>query len=174
MVNVLFKSLVVASTSVLMTGCIVYTRPVPAPVVTEASADPGVEVVEVEPAPDERIYVYDPGFPPGCYMVGGYYWYNGSRYDHDVFVNRYVVVNIREGRYTNADENRRAGARIEVQHREAYAKAQTQRGNAERLQAARSENARPEAQAANARPSLANPRAARKPQRPGQPMADAR
>ncbi len=175
MANILVKSLVAASASVLMSGCIVYTQPAPAPVVREVAADPGPDVVLVEPAPEERIYVYDPGYPPGCYMVGGFYWYNGSRYDHDVFVNRYVTVNIREGRYTNPEENRRVGAKIEVQHREEYAKAQTQRNNVQKAQAARTEAARTdEADAADARPGLAKPKLAKKPQKPGQPMVDAR
>jgi hypothetical protein len=175
MANVFLKSLVAASASILMTGCVVYTRPAPAPVVTEVVVDPGVEVVEVEPAPEERIYVYDPGFPPGCYLVGGFYWYNGSRYDHDVFMNRYVTVNIREGRYTNAEENRRVGVKIEVQHRAEYAKAQTERANAPRAQAERTDPARRDtAAAADAKPGLANSKTAKKPQKPGQPVADAR
>jgi hypothetical protein len=101
-------------------GCVVYERP--RPVVTEAVVvGPGVEVVEVEPAPEDRVYVYDEGYPPGVYFCGGFYWYGGQRYEHDVFVRDVVVVNIREGRYRNVEENRRQGQQIEAQHRQAYA-----------------------------------------------------
>jgi hypothetical protein len=104
----------------LSQGCVVYTQPASVaaqPVVT----GPGVEAIEVEPPPADRVYVYDPGFPPGCYFYDGYYWYDGYRYPHDVFVNDYVVANVREHRFIDVEENRRTGARIEVEHRQQYA-----------------------------------------------------
>jgi hypothetical protein len=90
----------------------------PAPVVE----GPGVEVVEVEPPPVERVYVYDEGYPPGTYLYGGYYYYGGRRYEHDVFVNRIVERNIRERRYMDVHANRERGQRIEQQHRERFAR----------------------------------------------------
>jgi len=81
---------------------------------------PGVVVMETEPAPVERVYVYDEGYPPGTYIYGGFYYYGGYRYEHDVFVTRFVEVNIREHRYVNVEENRRLGADFETRHREQY------------------------------------------------------
>jgi hypothetical protein len=112
----------------LSVGCMVYRdRPVdgstgdppvvedPAPVaegpVTEG---PGVEVIDAEPPPPERVYVYDPGYPPGVYFYNNYYWYGGYRYERDVFINRVVNVNIRENRYVNVTENRRVAQRIQT------------------------------------------------------------
>jgi len=122
----IIKAGVISLTGLMTAGCVVYERP--RPVVYERPAyqetvvvGPGVEVIEVEPAPAERVYVYDVGYPPGVYVYGGYYYYNGNRYEHDVFVNRVVTVNIRENRYVNVEENRRAGVQIEAQHRNAYA-----------------------------------------------------
>jgi hypothetical protein len=85
-------------------------------------ADPGVEVIQVEPAPTERVYVYDPGYPPGVYLYNDYYWYGGYRYPRDVFINQYVAENIRENRYVNVEENRRMGQQIEAQHRAEFAR----------------------------------------------------
>jgi hypothetical protein len=132
MSNTKKKSGVVFVAGILVTtatGCVVYERPrpvavveQPAPVVEETVVTgSGVEVIEVEPAPEERVYVYDPGYPPGVYFYNGFYWYGGYRYEHDVFVNRYVVVNIREHRYVNVEENRRSGVQIEQEHRRAFA-----------------------------------------------------
>jgi hypothetical protein len=97
---------------------VVVAAPVVAGPVFEA---PGVEVIEVEPPPVERVYVYDPGYPPGCYFYNDYYWYGGYRYPHDVFINRYVRVNVRENRFSNVEENRRQGQQIEARHRAEFA-----------------------------------------------------
>lgn len=106
-------------------GCVVqYQQPtaeVEAEPVGPVVTGPGVEVIQDEPAPAERVYVYDPGFPPGVYYYNNYYWYGGYRYERDVFVTRYVNVNVRENRYVNVTENRRVGQRIEQQHRVQYA-----------------------------------------------------
>jgi hypothetical protein len=102
-------------------GCVVYTQPAyqpavyqpavyqPAPVAVEGPVfeAPGVVLIDVEPPPYERVYVYDPGYPPGCYLYGGFYYYGGYRYPHDVFINRYVTVNVTQNRYVNVEENRR-------------------------------------------------------------------
>jgi hypothetical protein len=81
---------------------------------------PEAQVVDVEPPPAEREYVYDPGFPPGVYLSGGFYYYGGHRYDRNVFINRVVEANRREHRYVNAGENRRLGERMAARHREVY------------------------------------------------------
>lgn len=113
----------------LSAGCTVYTQPAPPPPAGyETVSDgpvvegPGVAVIEVEPAPVERVYIYDPGYPPGTYYYNGYYYYGGYRYERDVFVHRYVEVNVREHRYVDARENREAGRRIEESHRAEYAR----------------------------------------------------
>lgn len=121
------KSIVLAVAGVLTAGCVVrsyepYPRPREAVVVSGPVVDgPGVEVIEVEPPPAERVYIYDPGYPPGVYFCDGFYWYGGYRYEREVFVNRIVVVNVRERRYVNVEENRRYGARIEVRQRQEFA-----------------------------------------------------
>jgi hypothetical protein len=107
-----------------LAGCVVYVpQPQPTSVAVDQPVitDPGVVAIDVEPPPDDRVYVYDPGFPPGVYFYNDYYWYNGYRYPHDVFINRYVTVNVRENRFINVDENRRLGQRIEVEHRQDFA-----------------------------------------------------
>jgi hypothetical protein len=127
------KTLIIAVAALLTGGCVVVPtyevyRPVPAPPPPEPTVvvagpvfqAPGVEVITVEPAPVERVYVYDPGYPPGCYFYSGYYWYGGYRYPHDVFVERYVTVNVHENRYVNVEENRRVSVHIEEQHRVEY------------------------------------------------------
>lgn len=81
---------------------------------------PGVVEVDEEPPPDERVYVYDPGFPPGCYFYGGYYWYHGYRYDHDAFIHRYVDLNIRAHRFVDVDANRRAAGPLVERQRLDY------------------------------------------------------
>ncbi len=122
MPNLMGKVVAVSLLGVLGTGCVVYERPRPVAVVEQpVVVEPGVEVIEVEPAPEERVYVYEVGYPPGCYVYGGYYYYGGHRYEHDVFVNQVVTVNIRENRYVNVEENRRSGVQIEAQHRQAFA-----------------------------------------------------
>ena len=93
----------------------------PAPVVVVAPA-PGQEVEVVEPPPDDRVYIYDAGYPPGCYLYGGFYFYEDHRYTRDVFVRNIVTVNIRENRYVNVAENRRVGEQIKVQHATEYKK----------------------------------------------------
>jgi hypothetical protein len=125
-----------AAAGVLVGGCVVVPtyevyRPAPAPqpevvvagpvVAGPGFEAPGVEVIDVEPAPEERVYVYDPGYPPGCYFYNGFYWYGGYRYPHDVFINRYVTVNVRERRFINVEENRRQGVQIEARHRTEFA-----------------------------------------------------
>jgi hypothetical protein len=77
---------------------------------------PGVVAIDVEPDPADRVYVYDVGFPPGTYLYNGFYWYGGYRYDHDVFLNSYVAVNVREHRFADVSENRRVGNGIEARH----------------------------------------------------------
>lgn len=137
---------------------------------------PGVVAIDVEPAPDERVYVYDAGFPPGVYLVGGYYWYGGYRYDHDVFVNGYVAANIREHRYADVAENRRAGVVIEQQHRAEFAKTGGKRPAAAHAPSHAEAHAPPQAEAhtqpqaeahtppqaqVHAQPQAAHPQAAR-------------
>jgi hypothetical protein len=123
---------------VLTTGCTVVMSPQqtdPAPAAVEAGpvvTGPGVEVIQVEPPPYQRVYVYDPGYPPGAYYYSGYYWYGGYRYPHDVFINNYVNVNVRENRYVNVEENRRVGQQIEARHRSDYAMNHGMRPNAAR------------------------------------------
>jgi hypothetical protein len=78
--------------------------------------------IDVEPAPVERVYVYEPGYPPGCYFYGGFVYYGGYRYHRDVFVHRYVEVNVRQHRYVNVTENRRLGHTIEVRHKTEFVK----------------------------------------------------
>lgn len=104
-------------------GCTVYTSPAPV-VETQGPVveGPGVEVIEVEPPPVERVYIYDPGYPPGTYFYHGYYYYGGYRYDREVFVHRYVEVNVREHRYVDVEANRREGHRMEETHRAEYAR----------------------------------------------------
>jgi hypothetical protein len=105
----------------------VIIEPAPAPeevVVAPAIDDPSVVAIDVEPDPALRVYVYDPGFPPGVYLYGGFYFYAGHRYPHDVFVDRVVTVNIRDHRFADPDANRRAGVRIEAQHRADFARKQ--------------------------------------------------
>ncbi|HEX4124772.1 MAG TPA: hypothetical protein VHY37_08615 [Tepidisphaeraceae bacterium] len=102
---------------------VVYVAPAPAVVVSSGPvfADPSVAVIDVEPDPALRVYVYDTGFPPGCYFYGGFYYYGGYRYPHDVFVHRYVEVNIREHRFADPRANRERSMGIEAQHRREYA-----------------------------------------------------
>ena len=39
-----------------------------------------------------------------AYLWGGFYYYGGYRYHHDVFVHRYVEVNVHEHRYVNVSK----------------------------------------------------------------------
>ena len=125
MLNRAYYSLFAGATLlVTIQGCTVYVRPAPAPqpvVVEPVVSGPGVELVEVEPAPPDRVYVYDPGFPPGVYWYGGYYWYDGYRYPHDLFIHNYVERNRAEHRYFDQSENRRMSSRIEEEHRQRFA-----------------------------------------------------
>src|SRR6185312_14027597 len=84
--------------SVLSVGCVI--RETPRETVVREEVVVGDPVV-VEPAPVERVYVYERGYPPGTYVYGGYYYYGGRRYERDVFVTKVVNVNIRENRYVN-------------------------------------------------------------------------
>jgi hypothetical protein len=107
--------------SLLCGGCTIEVQPA-----RVVAAEPGFVVtggVEVvEPPPDDRVYIYDVGYPPGCYLYGGFYFYEGHRYTRDVFVRDIVTVNIRENRYVNVVENRRVGEQIKVQHATEYKK----------------------------------------------------
>jgi hypothetical protein len=80
------------------------------------------EVVEVQPAPVERVYVYEAGYPPGTYLYDGYYYYGRHRYERNVFITKVVNVNIQKNRYVNVTENRRTGQQIEQKHRTEYTK----------------------------------------------------
>jgi hypothetical protein len=102
----------------LSTGCTVYTSP-PPPGPGPVVEGPGVVVVSQEPPYDERVYMYDPGYPPGTYYdpENGCYYYNGYVYPHDVFVERYVAVNVRDHRYEDVDANRRNGRVFEERGR---------------------------------------------------------
>jgi hypothetical protein len=84
--------------------------------------DPGVVVVDEEPPPPERQYIYDPGYPPGTYFYGGYYYYGRYRYPHDVFVHRYVDVNVHQHRYVDVNRNRHMGAAMVQRQRADYAR----------------------------------------------------
>ncbi|HEX4124773.1 MAG TPA: hypothetical protein VHY37_08620 [Tepidisphaeraceae bacterium] len=98
-----------------LAGCEVRAYVPPPPAAEVTIGGPAVEggvAIENAPPPDQRVYVYDPGYPPGVYLYGGYYYYNGYRYPHDVFVHRYVDVNVRNHRYMDRDENRRQGEAI--------------------------------------------------------------
>jgi hypothetical protein len=103
----------------------VVVTPAPAPEVVVADgpvvADPSVVLIDVEPDPTARVYVYDPGFPPGVYFYGGFYYYGGYRYPHDVFIHRYVEVNVRERHFMDPHENRERSRAIEEQHRRDFA-----------------------------------------------------
>lgn len=122
MAKLIVKACALSVAGLLTAGCVVYEQPRPVAVVEQpVVVGPGVEVIEVEPAPADRVYVYEEGYPPGVYFCNGFYWYNGYRYQHDVFVDRVVTVNIRENRYIDVEENRRAGQQIEIQHRQEYA-----------------------------------------------------
>ena len=81
-----------------------------------------VFVVDVEPPPQERVYIYDEGFPPGVYLYGGFYYYGGYRYHRDIFIDRYVSINIRERRFIDVERNRRLGHEIEERHRAEFVK----------------------------------------------------
>jgi hypothetical protein len=126
--------------------------------VVEGPVVDGAVAIDVEPPPDERVYVFDAGFPPGVYLDGGFYWYGGYRYPQDVFVNGYVATNLRGGLYTNVAENRRAGAVIEQQHRAEFAKTGGKRPA--QVQAHAQVHAQPQAQV-RAQPQAARPVAVR-------------
>src|ERR1039458_8832793 len=127
----IWTSFICGSLTVIGAGCTVNFAPVPvssdpAPEAVDAGSGPvvegpGVEVVTVEPDPAVRVYVYDPGYPPGAYFYNGYYWYGGYRYQHDVFINQYVVVNVREHRFADAAENRQRAMVAERAHRREFA-----------------------------------------------------
>ena len=106
--------------SLLSVGCVIHESPPPRHVIVER------EVVEVEPPPAERIYIYEVGYPPGTYRCGDYYYCGGHRYEHDVFVTRVVNVNIHEHRYVNVEENRRTAHEIEHEHMVQYHEQQHQ------------------------------------------------
>jgi hypothetical protein len=101
--------------------------------------DAGVVAIDVEPDPAQRVYVYDPGFPPGVYLYDNFYYYGGYRYPHDAFVNRYVQENIRQNRYTNVEDNRRQGQQIEQRQRTEFAKTGGKRTLANRTPANRTD-----------------------------------
>ncbi|HET6248859.1 MAG TPA: hypothetical protein VFE47_14270 [Tepidisphaeraceae bacterium] len=124
-----------AAAALITAGCEVRSEPatvgVSAGVSTDATLDepqgevvsgPGVEEVDVEPDPSQRVYIYDEGYPPGTYSYNGYYYYGGYRYPRDIFVNRYVQENIRQHKFIDKDQNRKRGEQIEQRHRTEYAK----------------------------------------------------
>jgi hypothetical protein len=94
----LLGTTIAAALAAFTTGCVVTAEP----------ATYGT-VVYSDPPPDQRVYIYDPGYPPGCYYYGDEVYYEGRAYPRDVFVERVVNVNIRENRYISVDENRRLG-----------------------------------------------------------------
>lgn len=81
----------------------------------------GVEVIDIEPPPVERVYVVEAGYPPGVYLYNNFYYYGGHRYAHDVFVDRVVHVNIEKHLYVNVEENRRISERARVAHEKQFA-----------------------------------------------------
>jgi hypothetical protein len=98
-------------------GCVVHEHREPRYVEREVVVEgPGVTVIEVEPPPPQRIYIYERGYPPGCYMYGGYVYYGQRRYERTVFVNRVVTVNVQRNVYVNVNENRRVGQQVERTH----------------------------------------------------------
>jgi len=111
-----------------LAGCVVhehrdYVRVREPEVVVEEPVGPVVEqaeVVEVLPPPAERVYIYEPGYPPGVFFYGGFIYYGGHRYERDVFVDRFVSVNIRNHRFVDVEYNRRIGRQYEVRHREEF------------------------------------------------------
>jgi len=139
--RIAFASVVCASAAVFSAGCVTHVHDHPVyverhPVVVESRSEVVVEPetpvieasptevlrIDVEPAPVERVYVYEPGYPPGTYLYGGFYYYGGYRYHHDVFIHRYVEVNVHEHRYVDVVENRRLGHVVEERHRTEYVK----------------------------------------------------
>ena len=104
--NLALSCVVCGSLALLSAGCIIREGPPPRQVV----------VVEEEPPPAERVYIYEEGYPPGAYRYGDYYYYEGRRYERDVFITRVVNVNIRERRYINVEENRRISREVEYEH----------------------------------------------------------
>jgi hypothetical protein len=151
-------SMIGFSVAISSTGCVVrFAEPQPVAEVSVESPTvevsgpvvegPGVEVIDVEPDPVERVYVYDPGYPPGTYFYGGYVFYGGYRYPRDVFYDRYVVVNVHEHRFADAEANRRRGVEIERTHRQEFARtggrrpAEAARNNAARQSAHNNPNA---------------------------------
>jgi hypothetical protein len=106
-------------------GCTIRTYPQPygqqaydAPLVD----GPGVAPIDAPPPPDQCVYVYDPGYPPGTYYYGGNYYYGGYRYQQDVFVTRVVNVNVHENRYVNVADNRRASLQTQARQPAPYAR----------------------------------------------------
>ena len=135
MIRFAVVSLIGGAAALACGGCVVYAQPAyqpavyqpavyqPAPAVAVEGPvfeAPGVVLIDVEPPPYERVYVYDPGYPPGCYLYGGFYYFGGYRYPHDVFIDRYVTVNVRENRYINVEENRRQVTVIQERQRTEY------------------------------------------------------
>ena len=134
--RIALASVFCASAAFLTTGCAVHVAPYPvvyrtrpvevvevepeAPVIAVTPGE--VVIVDVEPAPVQRVYVYEQGFPPGCYLYGGFYYYGGYRYRRDVFVERYVTINVREHRYVDVERNRQVGRTFEERHRTEYVK----------------------------------------------------
>ena len=187
--RVALASVFCASAAFLTAGCVVQVRP--SPVVYRARPAEVVEVepeapviavvpgevilIDVEPAPVERVYVYEPGFPPGCYLYGGFYYYGGYRYRREVFVDRYVTINIREHRFIDVQRNREVGRRFEERHRteferfgprhESHPSVVTERRRVEHADPKRSGTERPQARESDrpsreraAEPSKAPPR----------------
>lgn len=119
----------------------------------EVITGPGVQYVDVEPDPGQRVYIYDQGYPPGTYTYDGYYYYGGYRYPRGVFVDRYVQENVREHRYVNAVENRQAGTRIEQKQRADF----SVNHGARHAQPGAVQPGRPAEQPRDARPNVERP-----------------
>ena len=94
---------------------------------TEVVSGPGVEYVDTEPPIEQRTYVYDEGYPPGAFVCNNYVYYGAYRYPQTLFVNDYVQRNVREHRYVDREENRRAGQQIEAKQRTSFEKFQGKR-----------------------------------------------
>jgi hypothetical protein len=92
--------------------------------VSDAVAAGGVAVT-VEPPIELQVLVFDPGFPPGCYVYEGYYYYRGYRFEQAAF-RRYAERNLREHRFVHPETNRKEA----VKHQQARQNAAVQAQNA--------------------------------------------
>jgi len=116
-------------TTLFLSGCEVVVRGPHAEVVAPSVevqgpliVGEGVVAVDVEPPPDECVYQFELGFPPGCFFWHDHYYFGGYCYTRDVFLNRVVHENILHHRYVNVEENRRAAASFQTRDRERFTK----------------------------------------------------